>query len=303
MKVGLALVDLATVVDQARQAEDAGYDYIACGEHLYFNAPSPNAFVALAAAAGATRQIRLVSAVSLAPQYPAAMFAKLVASLDVVSGGRFEVGVGAGGDYPPEFQAVGIDTASRFRRVEEAVSVLRRLCTGERISFAGEFTNFDDLRLDPRPLQQPAPPVWLAGRKEVGIRRAGRLADMWLPFLVTPGGVRRGLVYLRQGEEAAGRPPGAVGVAMYARVCCDRDGSWARRTGIEAASRLYKQDFTELADRYLFLGTPEQVTERIAAYANEGVGTVIISLSGDDEAKQRSAVSLREAVVPALRAL
>jgi probable F420-dependent oxidoreductase len=303
VKVGLALVDPATVVDQARKAEDAGYDYVACGEHLYFNAPTPNAFVALAAAAGATRQIRLVSAVSLVPQYPAVMFAKLVASLDVVSGGRFEVGVGAGGDYPPEFLAVGVDTATRFRRVEEAVSVLRRLCTGERVSFAGEFTRFDDLQLDPKPLQQPAPPVWLVGRKDIGIRRAGRLADMWLPFMVTPSGVRQGLVHLRQGEEAAARPSGAVGVAMYARVCCDPDGDWARRTGIEAASRLYKRDFTDLADRYLFLGTPEQVIERIAAYANEGVRTVIMSLSGDEKAKQRSALSLREVVVPALRDL
>lgn len=89
MRVGLSPGDLSTLADDARHAEQLGFDDVACGEHAFFHGAAPNAFVALAAAAGATSTVGLVSAISLAPLYPPALFAKLVASLDVVSGGRF----------------------------------------------------------------------------------------------------------------------------------------------------------------------------------------------------------------------
>ena len=140
MKVGLSLGDLRTIAVDARRAEANGFDYVACGEHAYFYGPTPNAFIGLAAAAGATTRIRLVSTISLAPQYPAALFAKLVSTLDVASSGRFEIGIGAGGEYPPEFEAVGVDPATRFRRIDETMTVLRLLFSGEPVDFDGEFT-------------------------------------------------------------------------------------------------------------------------------------------------------------------
>lgn len=108
MTVELILTEPTTVVDEARSAEEAGFDWVAVSEHLFHLGAAPNPYVQLAAAAGATRQIRLLTAISLVPLYPAPLAANLAVTLDLVSGGRFELGVGAGGEYPPEFHAAGI---------------------------------------------------------------------------------------------------------------------------------------------------------------------------------------------------
>src|SRR4029453_564107 len=100
-----------------------GFDIIGCGEHLFFHGPTPNAFAMLAAAAGATSSIRLVSSVTLLPLYPATMVAKVASVIDVISNGRFNLGVGVGGEFRPEFIAAGIDPATRFRRTDEGLDV------------------------------------------------------------------------------------------------------------------------------------------------------------------------------------
>jgi len=99
-------LDPGRVVPLARRAEELGYDILARGEHVFFHVPTPNAFVALAAAAGATARIRLLSAATVLPVYPAPLAAKMVATLDGVSGGRFELGVGVGGEYPAPARSV-----------------------------------------------------------------------------------------------------------------------------------------------------------------------------------------------------
>ena len=93
----------AAVAAEARAAEMAGDDGLAAGEHLFFHGPQPNGFVALAAAAGATERIGLLTSLTVLPPYPAALAVKLATTLDQVSGGRFDMGVGVGGEYPPEF--------------------------------------------------------------------------------------------------------------------------------------------------------------------------------------------------------
>ena len=118
MRLGITIDNPATVVEDAQQAEKLGFDFVGCGEHLFFHGPTPNAFAMLAAAAGATSRIRLVSSIALLPLYPAPLVAKLAAVIDTISHGRFELGVGAGGEYPPEFVAAGIDPAQLGRGLE-----------------------------------------------------------------------------------------------------------------------------------------------------------------------------------------
>src|SRR2546430_7839024 len=103
----MAVSDVAGPVDAARRLEGLGFDYLAMGEHVAFGVPTPNAFVGLSAAAAVTERIKLLSAITLLPLSPAALAAKLAAALDVVSGGRFTMGVGVGGEYPREFEACG----------------------------------------------------------------------------------------------------------------------------------------------------------------------------------------------------
>jgi probable F420-dependent oxidoreductase len=301
VQVGVVLGDLDLAVDEARFLEAAGFDLLAAGEHLFFYGPVPNAFVTLAAAAGATSRIRLVSAIALLPLYPAALAAKLAASLDRVSGGRFEFGIGAGGEYPAEFTAVGVDPATRFRRVEEGLDVMRKLFTGDRVSFDGEFTTLRDVALDPPPMQAGGPPIWLGGRKPGAIRRAGRYADVWLPYMVDPVQMRDGLSRVRDAAVDEGRTPTDVSGAVFAWTCVDQDGDWARRTGIEVVSKAYSQDFAPLADRYLVLGSPEQVAARLAEFVEAGAQRILIQPACAPSDRQRILDTLAADVLPRLR--
>ncbi|ASW55634.1 LLM class flavin-dependent oxidoreductase [Plantactinospora sp. KBS50] len=186
-EVGLTLpFDLTDWTAAATLVEAAGYDYLAIGEHVSFHGPTANAFVVLAHAAAVTSRVRLLSAVTLAPLYPAALLAKLAATTDIVSGGRFELGIGVGGEYPPEFEAVGVPTAERGARADETLRVVRALWSGRPASHRGRFWRFDDIALRPAPPTQPGPRIWIAGRGEAAIRRAVRSGDVWMPYMYTP---------------------------------------------------------------------------------------------------------------------
>ncbi|MGW1403442.1 LLM class flavin-dependent oxidoreductase [Streptomyces sp. NPDC002405] len=302
MRIGLSISGLANTADEARQAEDAGFDFVGCGEHVFFHGPTPNAFVALAAAAGATSRIRLVTSIALAPVYPSALFAKLAAALDVVSGGRLDLGVGAGGEYAAEFEATGVDVTERFRRLEEALGVLRRLSTGRRVTFEGEFTRLDGVALQPPPTRQAGPPVWMGGRGEGALRRAGRWADVWMPYLLDPERVRTGLHKVRDHAASAGRDPEAIGGALLAWTAVDHDGEWARTTGLGTVSTTYRQDFSGLADRYLLLGSPGRVLDRLAEFADAGVEHVLFQVAATEPDDRRKIIAtLTEHVLSAAR--
>jgi probable F420-dependent oxidoreductase len=194
--------------DAAATAEDTGYDGVAAGEHLFFHGPHPNGFVALAAAAGATSRIRLLTSLTVLPLYPAALAAKLATTLDQVSGGRFDMGVGV--EYPPEFVAAGVDVTERGARTDEALELMHALWAGGRVDFDGRFTRVPDLALAPGPVQPGGPPVWLGGRSPAALRRAVRFSDVWMPYMYTPDQLASSMAEVRVATGAAGRDPAAV---------------------------------------------------------------------------------------------
>jgi hypothetical protein len=133
VRVVLALgSDQRSVAAEASAAEALDYDGVATGEHLFFHGPVTNAFVSLAAAAGARSRIRLLSSLTVLPLYPAALAAKLATTLDQVSNGRFDLGVGIGGEYPKEFVAAGVQVADRGARADEALTLLKALSPPHR---------------------------------------------------------------------------------------------------------------------------------------------------------------------------
>lgn len=300
MRVGLS-GSMEQVVEQARIAEDGGFDYFGCGEHLFFHGPTPNAFIHLAAAAGATQSIRLISSVVLLPLYPPAIAAKLVATLDSVSNGRFDFGVGAGGEFPPEFHAVGIDPASRFRRLDESLLLMEKLFAGGPTTFRGEFVTVEDLTLYPQPARVGGPPVWVGGRKSGAIRRAGRFADVWLPYMTTPESLCAGLGEVRDAAEGFGRSRDDLTGALLIWTCVDEDGTWARKHGVRVVSENYNQDFAPLADKYLAVGTPDEVVARLAEFEDAGAETVLIQLAADEENRHRVVNTLINQVLPRLQ--
>lgn len=253
VEIGLGLPGLDDVAGTARWAEEVGFDYLFSGEHLFFHVPVPNAFVALAAAAGATTRIKLLSGVTVLPLYPAVVAAKMVSVLDRVSGGRFNLGVGVGGEFPKEFEAAGVPVAERGRRTNETLEVMRLLFSSERTSFDGEWTKFDEVGLDPMPLTPGGPPIWIAGRSEAAMRRAGRFGDVWMPYMYTPEQVAESLVEVRGHAAEHDRDPEAIRAAIYAFVNVDEDGDRAREAIAAAVGRNYDQDFSRLGHYLLSL--------------------------------------------------
>ncbi|WP_433782326.1 LLM class flavin-dependent oxidoreductase [Actinomycetospora sp. CA-101289] len=297
MRLGLVLpptADPADVPATARRAEEQGFDLVASGEHVLFGSPTPNAFVALAAAAAVTTRVRLLSAVTLLPLYPAPLAAKMAATLDRVSGGRFELGVGVGGENPVEFAACGVPVRERGRRTDAALDVLVRLFAGEAIDVDGT-----PATLDPLPVQRPRPPIWVGGRSEASTRRAGRAGDVWMPYLGSPDRVARGLRTAREEAERHGRDPADVEGAYFAWTAVDPDPTRARRTALASLASTYGQDMERIVDACVPHGTPEQVAARLAEYRDAGATSVVIAPATDDA--ERDVDLLAREVLPRLR--
>ncbi len=276
----------------ARRAEQLGFDLVSAGEHLFFHGPTPNAFVSLAAAAGATERIRLLSSLTIAPIYPAALLAKLVAGLDLVSGGRFDLGIGVGGEYPPEFEAAGVDPTTRGARTDEALELMRALFTGEPVDFDGRFTRVPGLALQSPPVQRPGPPVWVGGRKPAAMRRAARFGDVWLPYMYTPEKLASSLAEIREEAARLGRPADAVSGAVFIWTAVDTDAGRAREQVVSFVSEVYQQDFGPLADRYLLHGSPETVIARLRDFFDAGADTVVVCPATADDAQRERMTEL-----------
>jgi probable F420-dependent oxidoreductase len=190
MKIGFAVPDAgswATPENQVRiaqRAERLGYHSVWVLHRLlnptslpmqtYRNSPDP--LVTLGFLAGRTSRVRLGIAVANLPFFSPALLAHQTATLDRVSGGRLDVGLGLGW-VPEEFAASGISMARRGARAEEFLQVLDALWTQDVVDHAGEFYQVPSSRSEPKPVQTPRPPLLLGGKSDAAYRRAGRLAD------------------------------------------------------------------------------------------------------------------------------
>jgi probable F420-dependent oxidoreductase len=263
----------------ARKAEACGLDYVSCGEHVLFATPTPSAFVSLAVAAAVTTRIGVLSSIVLLPLYPAAIVAKMAAVLDVESGGRFSLGIGAGGDYPKEFEACGVPMTERSSRTDEALEVVRALWTGKPVTFEGRHNRLSDVILNPVPQQRPGVPIWVAGRKERAKRRAARFGDYWFPYMYTPDMLSNSLLSIREYALEAGRPANSVKGAMFLYLTSYPDSEYARKVAVETVGGIYSQNFDSLAGRYLVYGNPADCRRRLREYRDAGADAFIFLLA------------------------
>jgi len=200
VKFGIALGALNAHfhVDATDEAERLGYESVWLPEHLVLpvrmsRSPHPgeehppvppttpvfDAFTYLGYLAGRTRHVRLGTHVyNIGLRHPF-IAARAVQTLDVVSGGRIEFGVGASW-LGEEWRAAGLDFESRGRRVDEALEVCKRLWSEPEVAHEGEFFRFDAVAFEPKPVQQPWPPILIGGESPAALRRAARLGDGWI---------------------------------------------------------------------------------------------------------------------------
>jgi probable F420-dependent oxidoreductase len=163
----------------ARIAEAEGFDTATIGHHHFMPGNMADPLTFLTAVAARTDRLRVGTGIFQLPVHNPVRVAEQVATIDQVSGGRISLGVGLGW-WPLEYEVHGSSFKDRGARMEEALEILRLVWTKEDASFEGRFWSFPELTVHPRPLQQPHPPLWVAGVADVAIDRAARLGDAWL---------------------------------------------------------------------------------------------------------------------------
>lgn len=215
--------DPVALRDFAQGAEALGFDYLAMADHILVVDMSLRGtasasgkhgyrepFVTLAHVAACTTAIGLATAVLVLTQRQTALVAKQAAEVDVLSGGRLRLGVGVGWSEV-EFGQLGQDFHNRGRRIEEQIEVLRALWTEESVTFHGEWHDISEAGINPLPVQRPIP-LWMGGNAEPVLRRAGRMADGWLPEGRPDGALREQIKRVRGYAREAGRDPSALGI-------------------------------------------------------------------------------------------
>ncbi|MBX6375415.1 MAG: LLM class F420-dependent oxidoreductase [Acetobacteraceae bacterium] len=223
-----AFPDAAGAARLARLAEAAGFDSVFAVDHVVipedyastypYSATGrlpgsgasayPDPLIWMAFAAAATTRLRFMTGVIILPQRNPLVLAKQVATLDHMSGGRIELGIGVGW-LREEFAALGVPFERRGRRADEYVAAMRALWREDGASFAGEFVNFQRVSCNPKPVARSVP-IIVGGHSEAAARRAGRLGDGFFPSIGAQVDTMPLLDVVRRAAEAAGRDPSAV---------------------------------------------------------------------------------------------
>lgn len=283
------------------QIDRCGYDSVWVADHIWYPAAILDPLLQLAQAAVVSRRLLLGVDVYLLPLRHPVPVAKQVATLDHLSEGRLIFGVGIGGEFPREYAACGVPVGERGARLSEAIPLLRALLAGETVSHQGRhYPGFAELSLLPPARQPGGPPIWCGGRADPALARAGRLADGWISYVVTPEMFRASLGKIAAAAEKAGRHIERFGTGhlLFTRI----DDSYER--ALEAAtitlSRRYGSDMRRAAERYGALGRPADVAERIRAFHAAGVRHLAIDLLGPYEERPEHIDRFAGEVLPLL---
>ena len=234
MHIGVCMfaTDYAIRVDElARAAEDRGYESLWVPEHTHIptsrRTPFPGGaqlpkeyshtldpFVSLMAAAAATTRLRIGTGICLVIERDTITMAKEVASLDLLSGGRFEFGIG-GGWNAEEMEHHGTTFKTRFKKLEEQVRAMTEIWTKEAAEFHGEHVNFDPIWSWPKPAQKPHPPVLLGGESSHTLQRVVDFCDGWFPRARAADRILTGLADLRERAAKARRDMKTISVSVF----------------------------------------------------------------------------------------
>jgi probable F420-dependent oxidoreductase len=267
------------IVSMARAAEATGFDSIWVGDHLLYRGDGHpergpwDAWTTLAALAASTGRVRLGPLVACAAFHPPGIIARMAASIDEVSQGRFVLGIGAGWNES-EFRAFGVPFGERASRFEEAFAIVRHLLAGERVTFEGRFARAEDAVLLPEPARRV--PMVIGSTGDRVLRAALPHVDAWNTWYTGYGNTPEGFVTLNDrvtrlaGE--VGRPEGEVARSACALVVLDRD----------AGERPIDEGLVPLE------GSAERIADGLSALAESGADEVILVLSPITERSIRS---------------
>lgn len=311
MRLGLALphydtsyankpVSWTSVRDCALAAERSGFSSVWVSDHLFldwgkYGGPatrqaSLECWTTLTALAASTSNVRIGSLTLCNDFRSPALLAKMASSLDLLSGGRLDVGLGAGW-YEPEYAAAGIafdPPATRIRRLGEAVEILGRLLAGEELTYDGEHYQVQEAICLPRPKQSPRPPVWIGGKGDLLLRTAARVADGWNFSWI--GSFEKYAERSRAADRACeegGRDPKTLKRSVGAYVLVGRDEADLRKRFERLVERTPEGVFPdgtnggavswETFREDHVTGTVDEVTDRLGRLSDLGVSDVVVT--------------------------
>ncbi len=279
----------ANITTIAREAEQHGFRGLWTFQRWLADDELPGVYqsvldpvLALGYAAAVTDRMRLGTAIVNAPFYAPAALAKQFATLDILSGGRLDAGLGLGWSAA-EFAAAGVPLARRGRRFDEWLDCLDVLLTGEDVEFSGEFYTVPRSTIAPRCVQRPRPPVLIGGSAPAALQRAGTRGDGWISSSrASLEDITTAVSVVTAAAQAAGKPA---------------------RTVVRGVTVVHDSPVSE-ADRAPLTGTPEQIAAGLARYAAAGVDEVFLDLNfdsarvGNPDADPNLGMELARAVLP-----
>jgi alkanesulfonate monooxygenase SsuD/methylene tetrahydromethanopterin reductase-like flavin-dependent oxidoreductase (luciferase family) len=270
----------------AERAEALGFHSVWVGDSLTAR-PRIDALTTLAAVGARTSRIRLGTAIFLAALRNPILLAYQLASLDWITGGRIDLGVGYGRPKEPaaehEFAILGLNPRARMKMSEEIVNVMRRLWRGNDVSYEGNFTRFDHVTIEPKPVQPGGVPIWLASNNvEPGLKRVAHLADAWINNIKTPELFGECWQKIQSYAAGAGRDPGSIHPGIYFTLAAG--GKEAVVEGQQFLAQYYNRSYEAVANAMLCVtGSWDEVIDWMERYSEAGARTVVLRFAANNQ--------------------
>ncbi len=288
--------------EQISKVEEHGFDILTTGEHILFFRPILDTVTVLSYAAAVTKRIKLLPSTLIFPLRNPTMMAKELTSIDILSKGRLIASVGIGGDYPREFEALGVSMKERGVRTNEGIEIMRKYWAGEPFSYDGKIFQLKDVEMLPGPYQKDGPPLWVCGRSDPAMRRAARLGDGWQPYMYTPDQLKESIFKVRGFADDLGRElPSDFAYTTFMYISQHDDVEEARNRAIEQLSYRFNMPFEKIVDKYCAYGPNERIIETLADYVKAGTNHLIIALVMPPEERMAYVEKFATEILPELQ--
>tara|TARA_B100000676_G_C18012215_1_gene807386 strand:- start:311 stop:1306 length:996 start_codon:yes stop_codon:yes gene_type:complete len=281
--------------------ENYGFDSFWSGDHIAFVSPIVDPLTLIAWASAKAPSLEFGTAIYLLPLRHPVPVAKQIACLDQICEGKFTFGVGVGGEYEKEFEACGVNVSDRGARLTDSLHVIKKLWSGEKVSHSGISANFTDLELEPTPYKLKQPPIWAGGRSKAALKRAAKLCDGYISYVVTPEMFAKSIKMIEEFYLEENSEERSFDTAHHIFVRLDNEYEKSFDLASEQLSQRYGMDFSGPTKKYVALGPKENVTSFFSDFIDSGVRNFVIDFAGPENQRNEQAEIFGSEVLPLLR--